>query len=692
MPSAYAEIGKDYDTTINPDGSITWKSHDIRILGDTWQWVNYKLEQDASTITFDSAGISFKLDKGTCDFKFLDYMTSQPIIPNYDIRVYKDGLPAPQSCTIDSIIENERGATVNITKDGVRTIIILDMADGVEWFYDLDNRDGKATTFMLEETCRGCSPDSISDGVLRFGKYILDTKNEQHGTLKSVTSKTGNIIIQYEKELADREKFLIDPIVTLAAQDRGYAFTATGGGAACPASSTQTLSINPITRRPQSGVVERCYVGVLEFNVKSIPGGSTISSIVLESDISASSVIPTVGCDIVQISSYDLSATAHPTLWNEVTTGTAYLTADPICNVAAANRQTAALGATAITDMITHLGTDDLFSFGMRINDYNTRPAGASIVGAGWANNELIVTYTASTPITDLAASDVRGTAVDLTWSAPTTVDGTLVGYQVNYSTPQSEKVNTVYRNDTGSTSTGISVFELTGQTEYSFRVGYWVSPGGKGNMSGNIVNVTTLVDPTESFTPGTFNFTAVGSDDRPIVFERNDISDTALFLNITVDTDWNLACNFHYKFANVNKTYTNIANTTIDSETDAVGFRFNDVDNEIIDVLCWDQYTNASGRYLITQTAFPFLQNILDFRDGEFGTQGMFGAVDMITLVAVIIGMVGFNRANESVGGIFLLFIMGALAYFEIISWPAVMTAGLVLALIVVIGSTRKD
>jgi len=233
----------------------------------------------------------------------------------------------------------------------------------------------------------------------------------------------------------------------------------------------------------------------------------------------------------------------------------------------------------------------------------------------------------------------------------------------------------------------------LAGETQYSLRVGS--RSGGFVNGSGNVVNVTTDFDPTASFTPGTFNLTGTGTDVREIKYIRDDIDATSLYLNITADNDFELNCNFHYKFANINQTYTGIANTSINANEDMASFRFNNVTNEIIDVLCWDQYTNASARYLITITDFPLLQQIADFKAGEFGTMGMFGALDFISLIVVIFATVGFNRVNETVGIVFGLFIVGGLAVLsngEIISWATTFTAGFAVVIMWAIATTRKD
>ena len=227
----------------------------------------------------------------------------------------------------------------------------------------------------------------------------------------------------------------------------------------------------------------------------------------------------------------------------------------------------------------------------------------------------------------------------------------------------------------------------LAQDSPYSFRVSVWTN--NTNNATGNIVNVTTL--SLANFTVGFFDIEATNLDSRSIKFERIDINTTALYLNVTYPGSFNLTCNFHYKFAMTNTSFFNLANVPADGSDVQASFLFGGVDNEVIDVICQDVITNVSAPYLITQTNFLFLQQIADFRSGEFGTAGMFGAIDLITLIVVIIGMVGFNRVNESVGAIFFMALVGGLAFFEVIAWPTALTGAIAVVIMLVIASTRK-
>lgn len=707
IPSAYAEVGRNFDTEQLPNGFVKWTSHYERVL-DGWSWVNYKLVDDSEKTRFESSGIIFEYDKNTCDFKLYNIETGELSIPSYVVDLSIDGIPIPNvSCNLADLIVNEDTVTFTIEKTGYKVFYVLDAVGMMEWTYETDVNTGLAKTYSFVETCINCKDTPINGTIINFGDYILDTKNDSHGTVveakpfpctapKDLFCPTDvhDFKLTYEKIVADNEKLIIDPTFTsnnptedaqLADSDNDNNCEAVPGSIVFDGASGQVGRFGTATTTD----CDRFYS---EWDISIIPDTSTVDSVTFNFDITLIAGTPAT-CDYVGMSGQPTVET-DATNWANIGSGTVLVSADTNCQSAGDNK-ILGLGSAGKTYIQNQL-VSDWAAIGVKATgDVGALDATNHITNfcheeaACTPDPTLIIVYDSSDAVDDLTATDIRGTAVDLDWTTPAS-PLTITGYQVNRTTPWSQAVNTVVINDTGSTTTAYTATGLTGETQYSFRVGVWAPPGF--NHSGNVLNITTTFDPTGSFTPGTFDLNATGTDDRPIVFTRNDIDDTSLFLNITVDQDWDLACNFHYKFANINKTYTNIANTSVDSETDAVGFQFNDIDNEIVDVRCWDQDTDETGRYIITQTVFPFLQEIQNFRAGDYGTEGIFGVIDIVTLMVVIIGMVGFNRADETVGGVFLLFIVGGLAVFEIVAWPTVMTAGIVLAMVVIIGSRRKD
>jgi len=110
-----------------------------------------------------------------------------------------------------------------------------------------------------------------------------------------------------------------------------------------------------------------------------------------------------------------------------------------------------------------------------------------------------------------------------------------------------------------------------------------------------------------------------------------------------------------------------------------------------VIRVNCLDENSNVTAPFLITNSQFPILDQLQAFRAGEFGTDGMLGAVDLITLGVIIMVMIGFNRWNESVGAIFAVGVLGGLSFFQIVEWQTFMFGTFAIVIMLVIASTRK-
>ena len=240
------------------------------------------------------------------------------------------------------------------------------------------------------------------------------------------------------------------------------------------------------------------------------------------------------------------------------------------------------------------------------------------------------------------------------------------------------------------------TVSSLLGSTDYSFRVGLRTSLG-EINATGNVVNVTTLFDPTAAFTPGTFNVTDTGTDIRDIRFEEITISPTSTRLNVTFPNTFDdLECDLSYQFLLENRTYDNldsIALTGTEAGFNETSFLFTNVQNEIITAYCWNDTPSGNGTYIITQTSIPFVNQIKLFQSGEFGTSGDFGGLDLVSLLVFgVIATMGFNRKNEAVAAVFLLFLTFPLAYFEIITIPTAMGGIIAVIILLVVVQVRKD
>ena len=436
---------------------------------------------------------------------------------------------------------------------------------------------------------------------------------------------------------------------------------------------------------PAPASTNDCGRGFFQWSISSIPSFATITNTVFK--FSVNSVTNPKNCDVYNLEK-DVTTASDVVIMEDAGNGTQYIANSATCTVAA-NNLSFDLGASADSKVQTQITTTDRFGIGMRVT--NEAQGGVNEIDyidtedSGTATPKPTLEITYSVPadgyVDDLIATDIRPTSVDLSWSAPNFYSDTLQGYQINYTTPWNSNVATVKINSTNTTTTTYTFSGLTGSTKYSFRIGWWATNGDK-LMAGNVLNITTEYDPTASFSPGTINVTQSGIDVRPFKFVRDDINSTALWLNVTYANTFNTTCNFYYKFAMTNRTYTNLSDVAVNANEDMASFKFLGVNNEIVDVNCYDTPTNVTGKYLIFQTHFPFQDQITNFRNGTYGTSGEFGAFDMITVFAILISMIGFNRVNEVVGVVLSSITVGMLYFFGIIQWYTTLTTGIAIVI----------
>jgi len=699
---ASAETGKDFDTEELGNGLIQWTSHYDRLY-DGNSWENYILTNDATQIRFQSSGIDFVFDKTNCVFKLYDPLDQALEINSYKFDLSIDAILQPSpTCDVINFLQTEDTINFYIDQGLFKTKFDLEPSMGMEWTHEIDNNEGKTSTFTITETCQDCIVESIDETRINFGAYTLDTKNEIHDTVKDTRADKGDYIIEYEKTISDKEKLIIDPTFTQTGPSSWYALTDVNNGVDdfCDVGSTKTSRAGTIATATQvyiAGGAGDCQRSVIQFNTASIPDHAQISSVTLNFDVST--VTNGRNCDVWQISNEPVAASAA-TLFTDARNGNQYARDNTSCASAGNNKSIILSNGSA-----SNLGAllpSNWFAVGLATHD-ETFGGGVEHItnvddsGTGTPRPQLIVYYTGGpiNAVKSLIAIDVRPNSVDLDWITPPPSNGTIIGYEINRTTPWNSNVATIHLNDTGNVQTSYTVSGLTGSTQYSFRVGSRAANNFV-NATGNVLNVTTDFDPTASFSTGTFSTLFNGTDIREIFYSRTDINSTSLWLNVTATNTIQLNCNFYYKYSMVNRTFTNIANTSISATRDMATFRFLNVDNEVVDVLCWNQYDNTTNaRYLITQTNFPFLEQIANFRNGTYGTMGMFGALDFISMIAVIASMIGFNRVNESVGIIFGLFMIGGLAVLsngEIISWASTFTVGFAVLIMWAITQTRKD
>jgi len=309
---------------------------------------------------------------------------------------------------------------------------------------------------------------------------------------------------------------------------------------------------------------------------------------------------------------------------------------------------------------------------------------------------ELEVRFLSPTDIiTDLVATG-HIVDVDLDWTTPRLYGyNNITGYQINFTSPQGNPPLTIIINDTGSTTTDALISGLEAGANFSFRIKAWDTEILETELS-NIADVSTRI--LGNFTIGTlgntteFSLNLTQADARDIKYTRIDASDTQTILEVVHPNSFNLQCDMYFKLALSNQTFTGLTTVPEGATEKKATFTFNNQQRDIIEVTCFDTATNVTADYLITQTNFLLLDQFANFRDGTYGTSGQFGSIDLITLGAVIIAMIGFNRVNETVGAIFAVVILGGLTFFEIVVWQTFMFGTMAAVIMLVIASTRKQ
>jgi len=110
---------------------------------------------------------------------------------------------------------------------------------------------------------------------------------------------------------------------------------------------------------------------------------------------------------------------------------------------------------------------------------------------------------------------------------------------------------------------------------------------------------------------------------------------------------------------------------------------------------MCYDQNNpDIKGQQRITQNIIPLKNQIDDFNNNTFSTGTSFAGLDLMTLIVVIVGMIGFNRTNPAVGLGLMAGVLGILSVFQIIQWQTTALGGIVLVtfLGITMGARRRN
>lgn len=740
--------GKNFDVAYrgqNESGEHqwTWTSSPERIL-DGWQWKDWIHEDNSTFIRFESKAVSFEFDKDSCTFLLYEpgkvSPREQPIIDSMS-SVVRRALDK----TDDWKDMKHRGCTTSVEqlKDGIvitaistiheiefKRIYELDWKAGLEWTNEIThkNRTHGGFKYGVVDVCTGCG-NLFIDGVNQTvrgdvdynktefvnrvievnNEYYYDPKNEQHDALWAVKQRDNELIFDFtdaKAPLGLNQTLRIDPTFTSnTPTTHGWWGDDDQDGTCEQTITTGMKNVGPpdplwIGLVSNAGANEDCRMGGFEWDISSLPSDiNGVTSTKFKWETRSLTGSGQANCDFYSILNDQPSVASEVDVWNDASSGTEYVNADTQC-VSTGTNYEVTLGSSANTDVLNQ-APGGWFAIGVfGDGDWGSATdASNHLVGfASTASSSptpaptLEIEYTTGAPkpdaITNLSASNIQHNKLDLSWTQPNLNTGNLTGYQINQTGPPHGEPLTILVNAT--TDISLSVTGLTQLTNYSFRGSPWTEGGT--NDTGNILNITTPKDfSIANFTPGSFDVNVTNDDILAILFEEIDVNTTTKRLNVTFpNTLNNLKCDFDFQFAQLNHTYGDLDSIAVTSERNETSFVFTNVTNEIIDVYCWDG--GSSGTYIITQDEIPLVQQIIDFRSGEFGTEGAFGAIDIVGLLVVIFAMIGFNRVNESVGAMVAIMLTGVLAWFEIISLPSVIFAGIAVVTMLIVASTRKQ
>ncbi len=351
--------GSDYDLEGTAPLSYTWTSHYDR-LEHNGQWVNYVWSVNPDYLIFDSANISFELNRADCSLSLKDPLTGKLSISNYSKSFQIDGIDTvlPQ-CNLDEVLPLEDGLKITTTQNGggfdFKTIFEADAAGTIEWTYELINGDLLTSKqFTIIEECPKCNVLETEGDRFIMDTYYLDTKNRVHGALKGEDTRNGLSLI-YETDPTDfLEKEIIDPTFGYTS-GTFYRVGPSGGlGASCEFVPYTIDNTNGQMIKWDDLQPSICYIQAPRWNITSIPDYAVIDSVNVQIDVGG--LTNPIVCDWKEITT-DPDTAAASALWIDILSGTFFLNADAGCTTAGTDK-VFDMGADGITDVQNNLSVD----------------------------------------------------------------------------------------------------------------------------------------------------------------------------------------------------------------------------------------------------------------------------------------------------------------------------------------------
>ena len=528
-PLVYAEVEKgfNYDKDIksieNNMALVLWTDKPNRILDENNNYVDYIMTEDSENIYYTSYYQNVIIDKTTGEISTF----TDPLFTNLEMKlshILKES-PNKQDNWSDIIINddqltnyNSTDVTLDIsTKRGDFEVVYNIKSNGFEYTYKYTNNDLAKTDqkFGFTTMCDGaiCNEVVLDDipieigeskgktelvtaALVSFGDMGFDFKNEVHDYTWSMSHPEENkLLIDFthaKGSLAVGETLEVDPSLYISTLD--------------PSRAHQSGDVTHVSTEDNYGIHSSggdSFRTALNFDISSIPTIAVIDS-ANYTNMSREYFTSNTDCDLVR-------TLTDPLTWG-VGDGDAMLaevaTPDSVIDTTSGHCVSGTTpvsftddwSAAAITDLqsvVTGGSGNYWIAFHSTDGGGNTGNTGMYINSASAFS--VVYTIPSDPPfsIDDLTSTGITGTSVDLDWTEPELHGESLIGYMINYTTPQSQTVKTtgtVFKNDTGvidDTLTGLDF-----GTDYSATVSAWTIYGTNVTFA-NVYNFTTANPPS---------------------------------------------------------------------------------------------------------------------------------------------------------------------------------------------------
>ena len=340
-----------------------------------------------------------------------------------------------------------------------------------------------------------------------------------------------------------------------------------------------------------------------------------------------------LGYTIYQVTTPGVTATASATLSTTLdqisgititNPGASYITA-PTVTISAPTGQQPQINAAAVATITNGIVTS--ITITNNGDGYNVPP---TVTLSAPAVNSLVDSSTTLTPV---IADTLDATT---TYSIPVTDPASTYSYAVAPITIH------------GSTILGAAITSISPELIFE----------------GTLIDIPNEVNPNQA--PILFTKTVVGNNTN---------------LMLTYSSALDITCETTTPFTSGKNTYANLAETSLGNGKVFHTISFQNSDNTVVDVMCYDQTDpTIKGQARITQNIIPLKLQVDDFQNNVFGTGTTFGAIDLVTLIVVIVSMMAFNRKNPAVGLSVMAGMLGILSIFQIVQWETTALGGIIL------------